>query len=284
MKFGDETVQIDPEQFSEFVVKGERLRIAYARRAGTGRALLFIHGMGSSRLAFLPQLHALHLANPLYAMDLPGFGASTLPRVRQQLPDFVLAVMGFVESLRLDRPILVGHSFGGLVAAESAISAPDRIAGTVLAASAGWCAPEGAFEPTRWVWLNRLGIWITSSNRVGDRILAGLGVDPKCLTAEDRQRLRYGWRRAREMARMGRFYRTERMAERLQAAGVPTVVIAGRRDTLFPLSKVIEAVGGRFPLWTMEQGGHLVLDQDRAVFLALLEQAVTELQGGGARQ
>ncbi len=272
-------MEIDAEQFTNLVVKGERLRIAYSGRPGTGRPLLFIHGMGSSRKAFFPQLHALHLANPLYALDLPGFGASTLPRVRQQLPDFVLAVLGFIETLRLERPILVGHSFGGLVAAESAISAPARITGTVLAASAGWCAPEGAFEPTRWVWINRLGIWLTSSNGVGDRILAGLGVDPKCLTMEDRQRLRYGWRRAREMARMGRFYHTERMAERLQAARVPTVVIAGRRDTLFPLPKVIEAVGGRFPLWVIEQGGHLVLDQDRARFLDLLERAVIEIQG-----
>ncbi len=273
-------MNIDPERFIDLVVKGESLRIAYAVRPGTGRPLLFIHGMGSSRWAFLPQLQAMHVENPLYALDLPGFGGSTLPRVRQQVGDFVLAVLGFVETAELERPVLVGHSFGGLVAAESAISAPARIAGTVLAASAGWCVPEGAFEPTPWVWVNRLGIWLTSTNWVGHRILSGLGVDPSQLTKQDRRRLRYGWRRAREMARMGRFYHTERMAERLQAAGVPTVVIAGRADRLFPLPKVIQGVGGRFPLWVMESGGHLVLDQDRATFLDLLERAVIRVQAG----
>lgn len=261
------------DRVADIRVKGEMLRLAYLYRAGQGRPIVFLHGMGSSRLAFLPLLDRLSLKVPAFALDLPGFGGSSLPRQRQALLDYVYAVRAFSWTLGIRRPILVGHSFGGMVAAETAIRYPDDVAGVLLAASAGFCPPQNVLEPTRWVFVNRVGIWVTGLDYFGTRMARFLGLDPVRMTPRDRSRLRYGWRRAREMARMGAFYETERMAERLADSSVPAIAIASDNDPLFPLDAVRGAIGGRIPLWVMSGVGHLPFDCDLIGFMDLLKAA-----------
>ncbi len=262
-------------------VAHEEIRLAYIARRGQGRGVMFIHGMGSSRMAFLPLLQQFPTKHPLYALDLPGFGASSLPRERQAVGDYVAAVLGFMDALGLHRPILVGHSFGGMVAAETAILEPKRVFGVFLVASAGWTAPRNVMQPSPSVCLNRLGIWITGSDWFGKRMVNHLGMDARMLSAADRRRLRYGWRHAHEMARMGRFYESKDMAGRLQRSKVPAIVLAGSRDPLFPLDEVKRVVGDRFRLWVMEGVGHLPIDQRPEEFRELLHQALTQLESVG---
>lgn len=265
------------DRVADVRVKGEGLRLAYLYRSGQGRPIVFLHGMGSSRLAFLPLMERLPIKVPAFALDLPGFGASSLPRKRQALLDYVYAVHAFLWTLGIRRPILVGHSFGGMVAAETAIRYPDDVAGVLLAASAGFAPPRHVFQPTPWVWVNRIGIWITGLNCLGTRMAQFLGLDPARMTPRDRWRLRYGWRRAREMARMGSFYETERMAERLAASEVPAIAIAGDNDPLFPLDAVKHAIGDYFPLWVMVGVGHLPFDSDLYGFMDCLKAAYRRL-------
>jgi pimeloyl-ACP methyl ester carboxylesterase len=268
-----------------FVQVGEEpLRTAYLYRPGQGRPMVLLHGMGSSRKAFLPLLETFPVENPVYAMDLPGFGASQLPRRRQGLEDFVAAVVAFCEALSLQQPVLVGHSFGGMVAAETAINHPGLLAGVLLVASAGWVSPQHVMQPTRFVWVNRVGIWLTGSDWFGKKMVAALGMDPRQLTAADRARMRYGWRHAREMARMGRFYETEAMAYRLAASGVPALVLAGSRDPLFPLAEVEGAIRGQLPLEVWEGVGHIPIDQDLPGFRERLVAALSRFHLANRQQ
>ena len=63
-------------------------------------------------------------------MDFRGFGHSERPEGTFSHGDDVLAVL---DALGLERPILVGASFGGRVALEVALARPDRVGGLVLA-------------------------------------------------------------------------------------------------------------------------------------------------------
>lgn len=258
----------------------EKLIVTYDHRPGTGPSLVFLHGMGSSRLAFVDLWEHHPVKGNYYAMDFLGFGGSSLPKRRQAIPDYVWTVMSFMQALAIHRPILIGHSFGGMVAGEVAIRYPDRIQGIVLISSAGLVEPQHTLEPSSSILLNRLGIWVTSFDRFGNRMLQSLGLDPHTLSNETRQRMRYGWRRAREMARMRRFYQVSDFLKRLQDSRVPTVLIHGDRDPLFPLELIRREISGTFPVLVQEGAGHLPYDYDLETFSQLFLKA---LEGIGVK-
>lgn len=255
-------------------------RMAYVHWPGVGTPLVLLHGMGSSRQAFYSLMDRRPYPGPSYALDLPGFGASSLPSGRQDLDDFVRAVANFLTALNLPPVLLLGHSFGGMVAGETAIAYPHRIRGVILVATAGVIEPEHALQPTPYVCINRLGIWLMGLDCFGNRMLTGLGLDPARLSASVRRRMRYGWRRAREMARMGTFYQSPQLADRLTESGVPVVAIHGNRDLLFPLEKILATVSGRFPVLVQPGAGHLPYDYDLDAFLCLFHRAVSLIQRG----
>jgi pimeloyl-ACP methyl ester carboxylesterase len=236
--------------------RGRPLAIA-VERWGTGRPLVLLHGMGSWRAIwrdFRPPYHCI-------AIDLPGFGDSDLPAERQDLPDYAATVAHTVAALNLpERPALVGHSFGAMVAVAAA-SRHRLAAAVLLVAPAGFIEPVGALSPTPWPMLNRLLIYLTAGEWFGRRMAQGLGLKPERLSAAQREALRHGWRRAREMARMGRFYRYPTMAEDLGRLGVPTHIIAGDRDPLFPRARLEPALAGFEVTW-LGGIGHVPMLQD----------------------
>ena len=233
------------------------LRIACMEVASGEEPVLWIHGMGSYRETFHPLFRHPPVPGRHVAIDLPGFGHSShLPR-RHSLEDYAEAVRDAAEALGLQKPILVGHSFGGMVAGETLAQFPDAIGGAIFVSSAGWLNPENALAPTPYFWINRIGIWITGMDYFGRRMMTALGVDPDILTVDDRRRLRFGWRHAYEMARMGRFYESPDFSRRVQAAGPPIGVIHGDRDLLFPLGRVMAELNEDTPLWVIDGAGHV---------------------------
>jgi pimeloyl-ACP methyl ester carboxylesterase len=74
---------------------------------------------------------------PGVAFDLPGFGSSDAP-AQGSIDGYARDVAEGIEALGLKRFILVGHSLGGAVATALAELHPDRVAGLVLLAPAGF--------------------------------------------------------------------------------------------------------------------------------------------------
>ncbi|HEX4108114.1 MAG TPA: alpha/beta fold hydrolase [Solirubrobacteraceae bacterium] len=72
-----------------------------------------------------------------WALDLPGFGRSDCPS-RPEIGAYAARIGAAVERLCDEPVVLVGHSFGGAVAVELLRREPDRIAGAVLVAPAGF--------------------------------------------------------------------------------------------------------------------------------------------------
>ncbi|MEP6463012.1 MAG: alpha/beta fold hydrolase [Frankiaceae bacterium] len=96
--------------------------VAY-RRLGRGEPLVLIHGAGGSRRSWDSVLPFLEHRD-VVAVDLPGFGDSPpLPDAPPHTPAMMAAgVERFLGVMGLDRPHVVGHSYGGWVALELARS------------------------------------------------------------------------------------------------------------------------------------------------------------------
>jgi len=93
---------------------------------GTGRPLLFIHGLSGSWPNWLEQLPVFARAHRVIAVDLPGFGHSPMPRERISISGYARTLDALLETLDIDAAAVVGNSMGGFVAAELAIAFPQR--------------------------------------------------------------------------------------------------------------------------------------------------------------
>src|SRR3569623_2019026 len=86
---------------------------------GSGQPLVFLHGAGGVT-AEDPFLNALAGRFHVYAPLLPGYGDSEECATLRDMLDFTLHGWDIVAGLALQDPVLVGHSMGGMVAAEMA--------------------------------------------------------------------------------------------------------------------------------------------------------------------
>ena len=110
-------------------------RIHYAE-AGQGRAIVFVHGLGAQFHQFDHPLFPWLLDDfHLVALDRPGSGYSVRAAgAGAGVSEQARVVAGLIQRLGLERPLLVGHSLGGMVALAVAIEHPQAISGLALLA------------------------------------------------------------------------------------------------------------------------------------------------------
>jgi pimeloyl-ACP methyl ester carboxylesterase len=121
------------------------------RRAGLqgGTPVVLLHGVGSNASSFAPLMEALDPALDVYAWDAPGYGASQPLAMESPHPsDYAGALDAVLDTLKLDRVILVGHSLGSLFAGSFAALHPTRVAALALLSPAlGYRVATGAALP-----------------------------------------------------------------------------------------------------------------------------------------
>ncbi len=105
--------------------------VSYLTR-GEGPALLFLHGIGGAARQFGSQLNHFAARHRAVAWDMPGAGGSApLPLVT--MDSLAAALAGFIRAAGLGRPVLVGHSLGGMVALHLLAESPHAASALVLA-------------------------------------------------------------------------------------------------------------------------------------------------------
>lgn len=82
---------------------------------GEGKALVILHGWGSSKRVMMPVADGLSQYRSSYVLDLPGFGDSPEPARAWSIDDYADAVQAFIESLPEDKVDVLVHSFGGRI-------------------------------------------------------------------------------------------------------------------------------------------------------------------------
>jgi pimeloyl-ACP methyl ester carboxylesterase len=127
-----------PDHVSERIVEVGPIRTRVLV-AGTGSPVLFLHGAGG--LFWDPFLEALAAQHTVHAVEHPGGAGSGDDSALTHLPgiwELVLFHDELLDVLGLDSVQVVGHSFGGMVAAELAANSPRRVSRLVLIAPIGF--------------------------------------------------------------------------------------------------------------------------------------------------
>src|SRR6187455_3429200 len=113
----------------------------YYERAGAGPPLLFISGSGGD-LRAQPNVFASPLAKAfdLLAYDQRGLGRTDKPDVAYSMADYADDAAALLDHVGWDEALVVGVSFGGMVAQELVLRHPSRVKRLVLACT----SPGGA--------------------------------------------------------------------------------------------------------------------------------------------
>jgi len=95
------------------------------------KTIVFLHGWDNSSEVFRPLSYYLKNDFLIYTPDLPGFGKSPIEKP-MALKDYADFIYKFLKDNQIEKPIIVGHSFGGAVAAKLAILHPEIISKLIL--------------------------------------------------------------------------------------------------------------------------------------------------------
>ncbi|MEH0983810.1 alpha/beta fold hydrolase [Micromonospora sp. CPCC 205556] len=107
-------------------------RLAYDER-GAGSPVVLLHAGIADRRMWREQLPQLAERHRVIAVDLRGYGDSELPSTPFAHHDDVVALL---DALDIERAALVGCSFGGAVAVDTALTHPDRVSALALLGTA----------------------------------------------------------------------------------------------------------------------------------------------------
>jgi pimeloyl-ACP methyl ester carboxylesterase len=212
-------------------------------------ALVLVHGAGGTRLHWPAALRRLPGAT-VYTLDLPGHGRSAGPG-RDTIGAYARAVAAFLDTVRVERAVVVGHSMGGAIAMTLALDFAARVAGLVLVATGARLRVAPAIlEGIRSDFEGTAGL-ITR--------FAWAAEAPPRLTSLGRQALL----EAGPDVLLGDFTACDRfdVMEHLGGIAAPTLVIAGSADQLTTLKYarfLAENIAGAH-LTIIEGAGHMVM-------------------------
>lgn len=106
--------------------------ISYARTGEGKPAVLLLHGLMGAGATWTPVARLLEAELVVILPDARGHGGSSAPDAGYRYADLADDVIGLVDHLGLDRPVLIGHSMGGMTAALVATRIRHLLRGLVL--------------------------------------------------------------------------------------------------------------------------------------------------------
>jgi pimeloyl-ACP methyl ester carboxylesterase len=104
---------------------------------GVGPAVVLAHGAGGHHAIWWQQIPYFRDRYSLVALDFPGFGNSDSDRDEYDAHEFPACIVAVLDAAGIERAALVGQSLGAPPCLSVAVHHPERVAGVVLAHSAG---------------------------------------------------------------------------------------------------------------------------------------------------
>jgi len=196
------------------------------RRDGRGDPLVFLHGAGGWP-AWGPFFAKLAGKHGVLIPEHPGFGRSDHPAWLRNVPDVAMYYLDFLEALDGPNVHLIGHSLGGWIAAEIAVRNTTRIRSLTLIAPAG-VRVKGLTCGDNFIWSREE----SARNLVYDQSFAEqeLARVPSDEEADIELTNRF---MATKLGWEPRWFNPA-LEPWLHRIGVPTLVLWGRDDKLFP--------------------------------------------------
>ncbi len=142
----------------EFVVAGD-LTLHYVQWGEQGPPIICVHGTTANAFCFQALADNLAADHRVFAYDQRGRGDSDKPERGYSVPLYAADLAELIDELKLDRPVVVGHSLGGTVALYFAAHYPEKLSKLVL-------IDAGASPP--WKTIEETPAWLTASiSRLG---------------------------------------------------------------------------------------------------------------------
>ena len=246
--------------------RGARVRVL---EAGSGAPVVFLHGAGGF-LHENPFLDELATRYRVYAPELPGYGESTGEEFLEDMLDFALHGWDVVAALGLERPHLVGHSMGGMIAAEMAALAPNDLAKLVLVSAAGLWIPEHPIPDLFALLPHEYAQVLFHDPAAGAALLTG-GLDFTNLQAL----ADFYIANSRRMATAGKILfpiPNRRVSKRLYRVAAETLVLWGKQDRLMPPvygERWIQLIPGA-RLVQIDAAGHMLPYEQPKAFVSVV--------------
>ncbi len=246
---------------------------SYGRHVAPERPpLVLVHGAGGNHLVWPPQVRHLE-ETAVYALDLPGHGASPSPPCAS-ISAYSEVIRDFVDALELPWFVLAGHSMGGAIALDFALAYGHRLAG-IAVVSAG----------------ARMKVSPTFLNGVVDNFLDVTAkiVDYSYYTAvSEAERARYlQFLRENEPVLLQRDFAVVEafdVRDRVNTISVPTMILCGKHDRMTPpaLSQFLHDCIGGSQFHLIDDAGHNVQIEQPEVVAMHLDRFISQLaQEGG---
>ena len=258
---------------------------------GSGPPLVFVHGLSGSWPNWLEQLAVFAREHRVIALDLPGFGHSPGRAGELSMHGYAELLEELLAKLGLQDVTLVGNSMGGLIAAETAASFPERVRRLVLISPAGISTYRNRLTVRTMPAVRRfqqalaLGAAWTASHadrlasrpRLRDAILKGVVAHPSRL---------YGPLAAEQLRGAGTDGFLEALEEilefdlrpRLELISCPTLIVWGTKDRLITwrdAARFREGIAGSREV-VYEDTGHMAMLERPAEFNELLRSFIAE--------
>ena len=110
--------------------------------AGAGEPILLLHQTFLSSEEYSGVIPLLARRFAVLAPDTPGYGCSTQPPRRFEIPDYAQSMISFLDALGMERTSVAGHHTGACIAVELASEYPERIDKVVLSGCPCFRQPE----------------------------------------------------------------------------------------------------------------------------------------------
>ena len=237
--------------------------------AGGATAIVFLHGVGSDKSVWRPQLEHFGRARRAVAFDYPGYGDSDSAPQGTTRDDYASAILSAMKGLGIERAHVCGLSLGGVVAIAMHARDAEACASLILADSFA-VHPEGR------------AIYERSIAASGDlRAMAEARVDVLLAQPADLDVRREV---VETMARIDpAAYRIGAEAvwladqrDRAARIEVPTLILCGAGDKVTPpaLSAELGKIIARARLRLIEGAGHIANLEDPAAFNSAVEDFI----------
>jgi pimeloyl-ACP methyl ester carboxylesterase len=265
--------------------------------AGDGRVLLVVHGNVTTPRSWFRTMTDFMSTHRVLALSLPGYGGtSPVDDLRPaRLASFIIS---FLDELSIDRAIVVGHSAGGLIAATLALEHPERVSRLVLVDAAGL----GRTVHPLLIAIAMTPGW-AATIIISALQLPGAGVVRALMTGLQFRRpwkvSPSGWldhiRQTHVRTVLQTSYETVRLAigptglrarynltDRLENLQVPTLVVWGLTDDIFPAWHGMRAAR-RLPhgrLVILKTAGHIGFVDNHTEFIDAIGPFIREVKEG----
>ena len=239
------------------------VRVHYESTGADAPVVCLVHGTGGTGGVWTRQLEGLADVAHVVAPDLPGHGQSG-GAPPESIRGSVAFVAGFLDALSVRNVVLGGHSMGGAVAQEFALTYPERVDGLILVGT-------GA----RLRVLPRLLELLATDYPEGVNLLMQMAVSPTAPTAlkaalhhalaANPQRVVLGDLRASDVFDV---------MTRIETIRAPTLAICGEEDQLTPpkYSRFFgERIAGSRVVVVPGSGHYVQVEQSEATTAALRE-------------